>query len=307
MPDIIAPRVETNLNDRMQRCGLQVWADPCQNKLAPKLSYWNLKCMGIGIAELLIFLAILLTPVAVAVVMDLAILKMRGDDIDVVLEIISIDALGMFGGIGIPELLTFLAILLTPVAVAVVVVLAILKMRRSNTHQTPKTSHGSPESVKTEGNHREPSGIGGWLILVAIGLIITCPRLGVFLYQTYVPLFQDGTWETLTTPGSEQYHEFWAPLLIFELVGNLVFLVAYAVLVFLFFRESRFFPMAYISISLLNLCFVVLDAWFASFVLSDELMTEADTSKEIMRSLMSVAIWVPYMMVSKRVRNTFIR
>ena len=179
-------------------------------------------------------------------------------------------------------------------------------MTDSNPYQNPKSAYGPPESVDTEGQHRKPSGLSGWLILVAIGLIFSPLRLGAFVFQTFVPLFQDGTWETLTTPGSEQYHVLWAPLLIFEILGNLAFIVAYAILAFLFFRKSRFFPKTYIAIALLNLCFIVLDTWFASFVLPDEQMLNPDTTKEIVRSLVSVAIWVPYMMVSKRVRNTFV-
>ena len=163
-----------------------------------------------------------------------------------------------------------------------------------------------PESVGTKGKQQYPSGLGGWLILVGIGLVISPSRLGAMIVQVFVALFTDGTWAILTTPGSEQYHALWAPLLIFELLGNLGFIVAYIVLVILFFRKSRFFPKTYIAIAFINLCFIILDAWFGSFVLLDEPMFDPDTARELARSLVSVAIWVPYMVVSKRVRNTFV-
>lgn len=174
-------------------------------------------------------------------------------------------------------------------------------MTDSHAHQTQGSVSEAPE-----GRHREPSGLGGWLILVAIGLVFAPFRVGALVLQLYVPLFRDGNWATLTTPGSEQYHVLWAPLLIFEIVCNLGFIVAYSVLAFLFFRKSRFFPKTYIALALINLCFIVLDMWFASFVLPDEPMLDPDTTKEIARALVSAAIWVPYMIVSKRVRNTFI-
>jgi hypothetical protein len=35
-------------------------------------------------------------------------------------------------------------------------------------------------------------------------------------------------------------------------------------------------------------------------------MFDPETAKEFFRSLISMAIWVPYMLVSQRVKNTFI-
>jgi hypothetical protein len=177
----------------------------------------------------------------------------------------------------------------------------------TNPYQTPESGYGALKSADTEGEHRKPSGLGGWLILVAIGLIFSPLRLVAFFLQTFVPLFQDGAWGALTTPGSEQYHVLWAPLLIFEIVANLGFIVAHVVLAFLFFRKSRLFPKTYIALALINLCFIIIDTWFVSFVLPDEPMLDPDTTKEIVRSLVSAAIWVPYMMVSKRVKNTFVK
>ncbi len=137
-------------------------------------------------------------------------------------------------------------------------------------------------------------------------VVVSPVRIGAFILALDMPIFTDGTWEILTTPGSEQYHSLWAPLLIFEIAGNLGFMAAYVVLAILFFRKSRLFPKTYIAIALTNLCFIVLDAWLSSFVLLNEPMFDPDTTTEVVRSLVSVAIWVPYMMVSKRVRNTFV-
>lgn len=180
-------------------------------------------------------------------------------------------------------------------------------MENPNPYQTPETVSTTPEAVTTSGQQDGPAGLGGWLILVGLGTVLSPFRLGALIVQTYLPLFSDGTWEALTTPGSEQYQVLWAPLLIFELVGNAGFLLAYLVLALLFFRKSRFFPRVYIALSLLNLCFIVVDAWFASYVLTEEPMFDPDTARELTRSVVAICIWVPYMLVSKRVKNTFVR
>ena len=173
-----------------------------------------------------------------------------------------------------------------------------------NLYDSPDSPYKAPESLGTEGKQQHPAGLGGWLILVGIGLVISPFRLGAFILQ-FVPVFTDGTWEILTTPGSEQYHALWAPVLIFELLGTLGFIVAYVVLGILFFRKSRLFPKTYIAIALINLCFIILDAGLG-FALPGGTMLAPEAAKEMARALVSVAIWVPYMMVSKRVRNTFV-
>ncbi|HXI98946.1 MAG TPA: DUF2569 family protein, partial [Gemmatimonadaceae bacterium] len=66
-----------------------------------------------------------------------------------------------------------------------------------------------------------PTGIGGWLLLPAFGLCLSPVRQLVDLFHTFKPISEPGVWSALTSPGGEQYHPFWAPLLIFELVANL--------------------------------------------------------------------------------------
>ena len=152
----------------------------------------------------------------------------------------------------------------------------------------------------------EPAGLGGWLVLVAIGITVSFFRLTTFLWTTYVPIFRDGAWEVLTTPGTEVYHPLWAPMLIMEIVVNLGFVVAQLWLLALFFGRARFFPKLYIGVALVNLGFIVLDAWLGTFLITNEPMFDDDTAKELIRSIISVSIWVPYMLLSVRVKNTFI-
>lgn len=151
-----------------------------------------------------------------------------------------------------------------------------------------------------------PAGLGGWLWLVAIGLVHSSVRLLTFLVPTFVRIFRDGAWAILTTPGSEASHPLWAPLLVFELVGYIGFMLATLWLLVLLFKRSRTFPRLYIWVALLNLPFILVEAWLGSFVLTDAPMIDPDTAKELVRSIVTIAIWVPYMRVSRRVRNTFL-
>jgi hypothetical protein len=155
--------------------------------------------------------------------------------------------------------------------------------------------------------HPAPSGLGGWLILVGLGLIVAPIRLLIYLVQTFPPIFRDGAWEVLTTPGSDAYHPLWASLLVGEIACHLVFVGAEIALLVFFFQHSRRFPTLYIVVAIANLLFIIADAWLGSLVLPDEPMFDPDTARELGRSVVGVAVWVPYMLVSKRVKNTFIQ
>jgi hypothetical protein len=150
-----------------------------------------------------------------------------------------------------------------------------------------------------------PVGLGGWLVLVCIGLVVTIARTLLHHGQTFVPLFANGTWDALTTPGAESYHPLWMPLLCLEIVWNVASISFCIYLLVLFFRKSRLFPRLYMVLLAASVVFILLDAWLVTLVLPDEPMLDPETTKELGRSLITSLIWIPYMLRSIRVKNTF--
>jgi len=82
--------------------------------------------------------------------------------------------------------------------------------------------------------------------------------------------------------------------------------IASLYLVYLFFTKNRFFPKFYILIAISSIIFIIIDAWLVTKVLPSEPMLDEETMRELTRALISAAIWVPYMLVSKRVKATFV-
>ncbi len=157
-------------------------------------------------------------------------------------------------------------------------------------------------------SERNLEGIGGWLILILIGIIVSSGRLSLHLYQSYVPIFSDGTWEALTSTSSERYHSLWAPLIWFEIVGNLAIVLLGLGTLYLFFTRSRHTPRMAITWLATGLFFVVTDFFLADqipFIAAQP--TDMDSVKEVARSVVGAAIWIPYFLVSKRVKATFTR
>lgn len=155
-------------------------------------------------------------------------------------------------------------------------------------------------------NQKELKGLSGWLILVGIGVVVSPLRLFVTAMQSFTPLFREGTWAALTTAGSEYYHPAWAPLLIGEIVYNLGMVSASAYLIYLFFSRHYLFPNVYIIVVIVSVIFIPIDAWLVTLVMPMKSMFDPDTMAEFARTFISGLIWVPYMLVSKRVKATFV-
>ena len=151
-----------------------------------------------------------------------------------------------------------------------------------------------------------PRGIEGWLVLVCLGVILAPLRILFVLLFTFAPLFLSGAWLPLVQPSSDSFHPLWGPLLAYELFGNTALLAARVALLLLFFKRSKRFPKLFVWVSLLELPFLLVDAWLGSIVIEDEPMFDPETLRALAGSVAAVAIWVPYMLVSKRVRNTFV-
>ncbi|NQU28638.1 MAG: DUF2569 domain-containing protein [Candidatus Marinimicrobia bacterium] len=148
-------------------------------------------------------------------------------------------------------------------------------------------------------------GIGGWLMLLAIGIVITPIRIIMLIMTTYPEIFSTGMWEVLTTQGSEVYSPLWAPLIIGEMLFNSGLILAWLYIAYKFFTRSRDFPKWYVSLAVVSLVFVIADAFVIKLVLPSEPIFNPNTIKELMHSVIMVVIWVPYMFVSKRVKATF--
>ncbi|MBI6632957.1 DUF2569 domain-containing protein, partial [Pseudomonas paralactis] len=86
---------------------------------------------------------------------------------------------------------------------------------------------------------------------------------------------------------------------------NTLLILAYVYLLYLFFTKSYLFPQLFIVVFFVSLVFIPLDAWLGSFFDSSMSIDNPEVKKEMMGSLISACIWVPYMVVSKRVRATF--
>ncbi len=139
--------------------------------------------------------------------------------------------------------------------------------------------------------------IGGWLILVAIGISLSPIRLFYDLATTEDLLTGLG-WLRLWY--AEQYFAFGFVLLTH--IYNIIFLMFLLVMVILFFQRRSSVPKLAIYLYGIGLFMIVTDNLVAKYFDPD---TSVDT-QGIVRAFVAAAIWIPYFLLSDRVKETFV-
>jgi len=150
----------------------------------------------------------------------------------------------------------------------------------------------------------ELEGVGGWLILPAITVVVLPLRLLTGILET-LPSYAADTWATLTTVGNTAYHPMWAPVLLFELSANLAQIVFSVLLAVLFVQKRRSAPYVFIGVMGGSAIIQAADLLLAGAVPAARDLAPKGWS-ELAVSVTSLAIWGAYFLVSRRVRATFV-
>ena len=146
----------------------------------------------------------------------------------------------------------------------------------------------------------ELTGIGGWLALVALGQVVGVPRLVVSLGQYYSTI-SDELWKRfpIALLGEAALNA--------AMVGLMVWTTV------LLFQHSRRFPSFFIWQMIFTIVVPFVDlVWLAlNFALatdkpvSEFLTIEVAERLQMFAVVISAAIWIPYILRSRRVANTF--
>jgi hypothetical protein len=147
-----------------------------------------------------------------------------------------------------------------------------------------------------------PEGIGGWLVLPIIGMFLT-PVQALLQLGQYSGLGDNFQFLTF---GQKAFVSL-------EIIGNVaIALIFPIVLLILLFNKRRAFPRLYVVWAVANLVFILGDLLAAKilfgelFEASGTQLIDGETMQAIFRAIVLMAIWVPYMLNSRRVRNTFV-
>lgn len=185
----------------------------------------------------------------------------------------------------------------------------------------PAEPGSTPATMASKGPDG-PAGLGGWLILPLLGLIVSPFRIvlelakGVmqgagedFKIQDLAGLFLLDRFDLMRIAASDP----WSTLLMISgialSIGALGLAGFEVVCLTLMLRRSRWFPSSIIFLYAIALAYVAIE-WIWANTIAKELMDEGDQEdivKDLIRSAVVASVWIPYFRRSKRVKNTFVR
>jgi hypothetical protein len=172
---------------------------------------------------------------------------------------------------------------------------------------TPKENAGIKQLPKLPKGPASPE-IRGALILVAVVLILgLLQNLSSFL-AAIAPIIGSRLWERYTNPGSPRFHPQWKLAIVYDAISStLIFLWNIAILV-LFFRMNKRFPVL-IAASLPILFLLIFGSYYLGGLIPAvaESAAYARQGTALIIKFITLNIWIPYFLLSKRVAKTFVR
>jgi hypothetical protein len=142
-----------------------------------------------------------------------------------------------------------------------------------------------------------PVGIKGWLILPAIGTVLSPIYLSIAVFKLAPSLEKIWAAKASLSTG----------LLAFvavETVLNIAFIVGWLAAILLLTLKSRYYPKAYVVLMCGMVTFLLVDMVISAGAYNHQ--PDQEDLMSLARTIFVAAIWVPYMLLSKRVKNTFV-
>ena len=160
-----------------------------------------------------------------------------------------------------------------------------------------------PRRLRPE-NSRHLVGIGGWLILLAIGIVLR-PMIHLAGAKDLLTLTGNSpAWVAMTDRESVSYQSGYATLIWAEAFIQGLFFAWSVVMIFQFFKRKPSFPHSLTALLVLAVIWVTIDELALAYVLK----TEAFKSKlPLLKQIIPSVIWIWYLQVSRRVNVTFRR
>jgi transglutaminase-like putative cysteine protease len=163
-----------------------------------------------------------------------------------------------------------------------------------------KYSHRSVLPVKQPVSSQP---IGGWLVLLAIGVTLT-----PFIQANQVlrmETFSNSLWEQVATRTDLGNTSILQLFLIGEVIIN-AFLVVYAILlVVLFYKRRDIFPFTLATFYIIQLIVVALDAKLTGYLFKVDPDPNSEILQYMIKLLVMMFVWIPYLLKSERATATF--
>ena len=157
----------------------------------------------------------------------------------------------------------------------------------------------------------ELQGWGGLLVLIGIGVCLNPIRSFLQILEYYSSFFKNDMWQILTSYQGDFLVKGIEYLVIFEVIFQVLLFLVQVWMVYLFFSKNYLFPKVYIGMTVSVIVFGIGDLFITKSIFeSSDLWHDAyftSFTSSIIFSIITACIWIPYMLLSVRVKQTFIK
>ena len=149
--------------------------------------------------------------------------------------------------------------------------------------------------------------IHGWLVLVGIGVCLSPFAMSLLFTTNLESYYHIDIWRDITSLGTPDFEPLFPLVLAFELFTEISWIIASFALLFLFLKKRSGFPKLYITLSIGG--FLLAICWLCFAIKYSEVLDldAEEAVSDATRAFVACLIWVPYMLVSERVKRTFVR
>ena len=147
-------------------------------------------------------------------------------------------------------------------------------------------------------------GIKGWLFLVGLVVVVAPFRCGIDLCGELGSVLSNNAWLSVSSPNIEGFQAILAPIVLFEMIVAIIQFAFFVLVLVLFLKKKRIFPLVFLSVMIANFLFLAFDGAVSILALSQSLTRQERI--EIIRLALHTLIMTFYLLKSKRVKETFV-
>lgn len=154
--------------------------------------------------------------------------------------------------------------------------------------------------VKADGRLR------GWIVAIGFFVILSPVIISFQMYSVFSKIYLDGLWFSLWHTSVYEHGQLWKLILVGELVVNGLVVFAWLHLNYLFFLKKLVFKKLFIGMLIFTPTFLLIDALIIKIVINGSINIGHDAFENFIKSLPISATLISYMLMSKRVKETFV-
>lgn len=124
--------------------------------------------------------------------------------------------------------------------------------------------------------------------------------------QDVLPFSFNKTWVQISSLQSDKYNPQWMNFVTLKFAFVIVFIIISLILMVHFFKQSKRFPVILVIYFMIRILLMVIVFYFQTIVIGPATPTLPEITLETIRSLGVTALWIPYILLSKKAREIFI-